>query len=304
MSQLLRWIGAAAAGAAPPLAVPLITNAGTITSASLGIVGVVHTVTGFAYTAGAETVTYQWERGGTPIALNGTSETYTPVNADRGTNLTRVTTVTNASGSDNDETAAQAIAAASIAYVDEEQYGSNTGTLPSAVAAGDIIIALAFNQASNTIPTLDANFTSVNTEVRTTLCAGRLGYRIAASAGEFTSAGTWTNATRLAILHYRPTNGALSIPATTKSNGTATTITTPALTTPGATSWGGVLTGLSVSVTYTSGETHTRRGSFGGSVRLAGWDGNAASGGTFGTQSIVVSASTGWTSIAFELAIS
>jgi hypothetical protein len=44
----------------------VITNAGTIASASLGKIGTSHSVTGFAYT-GTGTPTYQWNRGGAAI---------------------------------------------------------------------------------------------------------------------------------------------------------------------------------------------------------------------------------------------
>lgn len=46
----------------------------------------------------ADTFTYQWKRGGSPIALNGTSKTYIPVVADHGTVLTCVVTGHNTDG--------------------------------------------------------------------------------------------------------------------------------------------------------------------------------------------------------------
>lgn len=95
------------AGQAITYPVPVITNAGTIAASDLGKIGSPHSVTGFAFT-GTGTVTYQWERSGTPIS-GATSETYVPLAADESTNLTRVTTVTNSGGADSDETAAQAI---------------------------------------------------------------------------------------------------------------------------------------------------------------------------------------------------
>lgn len=136
----------------PVLEAPVVTNAGTITSAgTLGEIGSVHTVTGFTYTGSEETVTYQWRRD--TVAISGaTSETYTPVEADDGTNLTRTTTVTNASGSDSDTTAAQAITAApegepgpTPSYLGRSRALSSTAQLavPTAAdAATDLLVAL------------------------------------------------------------------------------------------------------------------------------------------------------------------
>lgn len=87
--------------------VPEVTAAGTI--AGGGKIGTLHTVTGTTVTGNpTPTLTYQWERGGTPIA-GATAASYTPVAADDNTNLTRVVTATNSEGSDDGETAAQAI---------------------------------------------------------------------------------------------------------------------------------------------------------------------------------------------------
>jgi hypothetical protein len=88
---------------------PVITNAGTIVSdGNVGKVGNSHAVSGFAYTAIDETVTYQWNRGGSPIS-GATSANYLTTETDAATNLTRTTYVGNLGGSDDATTAAQAI---------------------------------------------------------------------------------------------------------------------------------------------------------------------------------------------------
>lgn len=106
--RLVKYLTKVVGGGIQKITPPVITNAGTIVSDNLGEISSLHSVSGFAYTGNSVTLTYQWERDGTPI-LGATGATYTTIEIDGGTTITRVTTATNHSGFDVDETAGQAI---------------------------------------------------------------------------------------------------------------------------------------------------------------------------------------------------
>lgn len=69
----------------------------------------------------------------------------------------------------------------------------------------DLIIVFAYNNASTTIPTLPAGYTSLQTNSATGN-AMRIGAKI--SAGGDTTTGSWTNATNVACEVYSGTSGA------------------------------------------------------------------------------------------------
>ena len=77
----------------PPVNVtpPVISGTGAVASTLSSTVG--------TWTYVPTSYAYQWMRNGTPIALNGTSATYTLVAADSGTNCMLRLTATNAAGS-------------------------------------------------------------------------------------------------------------------------------------------------------------------------------------------------------------
>lgn len=84
-------------------------------------------------------------------------------------------------------------------YVSSASAEAATLSMPSH-QAGDLIIALAWRGASNTIPTLPSGWTKIltnNTGTNASICA----YKIAASGSE--SFDTWTNASMVAVGIWR-----------------------------------------------------------------------------------------------------
>jgi len=100
--------------------------------------------------------------------------------------------------------------------------GTTSATLP-AHKAGDLLVVVAVNPTSTTIPSLPAGWTSIQSGSRVSV-AVRVGFRIATSDSETT--GTWTNASSVIAAVYR--NAAIGASAIT--NNASTTINWPALT--------------------------------------------------------------------------
>ncbi|QIG66716.1 DUF4082 domain-containing protein [Rhizobium phage RHph_TM16] len=107
--------------------------------------------------------------------------------------------------------------------------GSTTVTIP-AHQAGDLLVVFAFRDGNTTAPTLPTNVAWQNkTTFSTTSCSARLAYFIATGSG--TTSGTWTSATSMIILVYRPTSGfSLSLGTQTTATGTTTSFNWPART--------------------------------------------------------------------------
>lgn len=93
--------------------------------------------------------------------------------------------------------------------------------------AGDIIVIYAFRDGSTTAPTLPAGWLAINSGGANT-CSGRLGYKIAKNAS--TTSGTWTNATHIAYTIYRGQHPKSPIGGNAGTNGTAASVSYPALT--------------------------------------------------------------------------
>jgi hypothetical protein len=183
-------------------------------------------------------------------------------------------------------------------------FNTNTGAIANAVIQGDLIISAAGQQANNTLPTLDGNFTNIGTSTRTTVCCVRVGSRLILTNGETTSYGTWTNASRLHGIHIRPSHPSyvLAVTGFLAGNATSTTVTTPALVTPAASSLGVCGSQLTTDVNYTSGEVHSVVSNKFGSQRTAMWQA-PCTGSAFATQAIVISVSSGSASWALEVTI-
>jgi hypothetical protein len=107
--------------------------------------------------------------------------------------------------------------------------GTNTATLPSH-AAGDLIIVGAFRDGSATPPTVPSSqnwLTRQSTGSNT--CSGVLVCKIAVSAAE--TVGTFTNATSIVALVYRPAAGEfLRLGASGTNGGASTSVNYPAIT--------------------------------------------------------------------------
>jgi len=91
------WMGLCHFPGVQVLAPPVITDAGTLSGA---VVGSISTVSGASYTGAGVTLSYQWKLDGVSIS-GATDETYLPVSADVGSDLSREITATNAAGSDS-----------------------------------------------------------------------------------------------------------------------------------------------------------------------------------------------------------
>jgi hypothetical protein len=195
--------------------------------------------------------------------------------------------------------------AKAITIVGQERFNTSAGgSLNDAVLAGDLVLMFAHNQSSSTVPTLEGNATNIGTTARTTVCVTRVGYRIAASDGQFSTTGTWTNATRVSYIQFRPSHPSyvLGVTGFLTDNATDTAIDIPALTTPAATSWGVHYSGVTTDVNYSSGQVHTNRDDRFSATRVAMWS-DPCTGGVFALQNIVVSASTGHCEAAMEITI-
>lgn len=113
--------------------------------------------------------------------------------------------------------------------------GVNTATLP-AHQAGDLLIAFAFRDGSNSTPGVPAGWTTL--ESNTTNSAGAvLAYKVAASGSEVS--GTWSNATSLVIHVYRGAHASTPVGDSAGATGSSTTVSYPALTLTvgGGSSW-------------------------------------------------------------------
>lgn len=108
-----------------------------------------------------------------------------------------------------------------IARTQAVSANANTATLTS-TAANDCILVFAYNNASTTIPSLPANYTSLSTNSATGN-ACRIGYRV--SPGAETNCGTWTNATNVACMVYTGCNLVTPFLNTTTGAGNGATLT-------------------------------------------------------------------------------
>jgi len=109
--------------------------------------------------------------------------------------------------------------------------GTTSVTMPTHQAE-DTLIAIAFNNTSNTVPTVPAGWTTVTSAAGTSgqNRAMVIAYKIAASSSE--TSGTWTNAGKVAVLCYYGASLQGPIGACVIQGGSSSpqTITYPALT--------------------------------------------------------------------------
>ena len=103
---------------------------------------------------------------------------------------------------------------------------TNNGTTvtPGTHAKGDLILYLAYNQGSVTIPTLPANVLGLYFRAGS---AGsqRIGYYIADSSSETVGTSGWTNADNVTALVYRGGSSSIVVPSfLSVGTGTSTTI--------------------------------------------------------------------------------
>lgn len=111
-----------------------------------------------------------------------------------------------------------------ISFIGGAAASATTITIPAGHQVADMIFMFAFNNASITVPTVPAGWTTFMTPAAANVCAGVLCYKFAASSSE--TSGTWTGATQLATVVYRGTRGLMNGSNGTNSN---STIAIPAL---------------------------------------------------------------------------
>jgi len=111
--------------------------------------------------------------------------------------------------------------------------GVSSATVPTH-QVGDLILVYAFRDGSATAPTLPSGYANVGVGTKTagsgsTAGAMRVGFKIATATND--TSGTWTNATEVVVVVYRPSAGnTLAIGASASNSGTTNTINYPALT--------------------------------------------------------------------------
>ncbi len=157
--------------------------------------------------------------------------------------------------------------------------------------AGDLIVVFAYNNASTTVPTLVAGYTSLFSTTGANTNAHQLAYKVA--AGSETNIGTWTNATGVVVQIVRaplgstPTGGI----ANGGSTGTSMSYTGITCTDLGGTStllaFGGHRTATNVGATAPTGMATSTS-----ATSIAGFfEQNAAA---FSTSAVTVNASSGY----------
>jgi len=115
---------------------------------------------------------------------------------------------------------------AAVTYVGSSSSASTTLTVPTH-QAGDLIIIAARRSGNVTPPSLPAGWTDIQSG-GADIFSSRVAYIVASGSG--TSSGTWTNASHLTCVVYRPINGTLSIGASAAANGTGASVSWSALT--------------------------------------------------------------------------
>ncbi|QZE10455.1 hypothetical protein SEA_SCOOBYDOOBYDOO_109 [Mycobacterium phage ScoobyDoobyDoo] len=93
-----------------------------------------------------------------------------------------------------------------VSFVGSTVTVGNTGTLPSGVQAGDLIITVAFRNNNTAAPTVAAGYVALTTvstgsNDSNTACSMSGGIKLA--SGPSDSIGTWTNAVEVAVIVYR-----------------------------------------------------------------------------------------------------
>lgn len=172
--------------------------------------------------------------------------------------------------------------------------GTTSATLP-AHQAGDLILAFAFRNNSNTAPTLPSGWTNIRNDGANT-CSGRLAYRIATASN--TVSGTWTNATRTVFLVYRGVNSSNPIGNNNTNTAVSTTVNYPALTLTASNTVVGVAGHRTTNTTLVAPTGMTNRALV---TNLGAHDTNGSVSSWASTNTSVGGSSSGWRSYVVEL---
>ncbi|MBE7245702.1 MAG: hypothetical protein INR63_12170, partial [Actinomycetospora chiangmaiensis] len=153
---------------------------------------------------------------------------------------------------------------------------ASTSVALSGIVAGDLLIAVAYRNASATAATIPSGWTAIaGATGGGTTNALVAAYKIA--AGGETTSGVWTNATQVGVSQYRSTNPAsLKVGAGAATGATSTSASIPALTlaNPAASSWvfGAIGSKTDTTLATTAPASMTRRTSVGTAGGLGVYD--------------------------------
>lgn len=172
--------------------------------------------------------------------------------------------------------------------------------------AGDLLVAFAFRDGSTTAPTIPSGWELVSAAGANT-CWGGLYYKVATSGAE--TSGTWTSASLLSVVSYRPATGkALGIGSFTSTSGASTSVSYGALAmaVSAGSSWvAGVSGHRSVNTTLETaptGMTNVAAASAVNATAEIAWHDTNGTASSWSTQSVSVGGtSSGWRSYAFEI---
>lgn len=173
---------------------------------------------------------------------------------------------------------------------------NTTNVALSGTQLNDLIVVFAYNNASTTVPTVPAGYTSLDTATGTAE-AGVLAFKV--SPGSETSTGTWTNATNIVALVYR---GASGCGASASSTGNSATLSYPTITLndTSGNSWVAGLGGAVSATAGMGGTTAALTQSRTNQTTVNGLDTNATVT-TFAAQSLAVTGSGNWLTFSVEI---
>jgi hypothetical protein len=186
-----------------------------------------------------------------------------------------------------------------ISLIGGSTAAASTITIPGTYQNGDLLLIFAFNNASTTLPTLPAGWTSAGGN-GANVCACRIGWKVAGSASE--TSGTWTNASSLACIVYRGVaTNKTPIGAVANGNGSSATLsfTTPAMKARG-TSWVAGFAGHVSATNVATAPAGMTLECGTGVTSLGGSDTNGPTA-NFPTTTLGVNASAGWETFTAEI---
>lgn len=231
---------------------------------------------------------------------------YSPTDSDADNVYVVIVRATDAASNYTEQTISVTVTEAPVLRFMGFATGTTSVTMPTH-KAGDLLVAFAYRDGSNTLPTLGSGWTSIQAPTGANTNSARLAYIVA--TGTSHSPGTWTSTTSLIIAAYRPRPGlTLSVGASTTSTGTATSISYPtfAFQDTSGNSWGVAFGGhRSTNTTVENPPTGMiyRGGVVDATDEAAMFDTNGGVTGWAGTTVALGGTASGWVSMVMEIKI-